>query len=97
MNISYLAIFYSSCVHTYTYMHIQYIYTGMQIYPKYIYKDLRFHPYSTMPLHVPLRPGAAAARLALPGCRHGGPGGSLTSSWPGGRGVCKPVTVTVEW
>ena len=19
------------------------------------------------------------------------------SSWPGGRGVCKPVTVTVEW
>ena len=31
-------------------MHIQYIYTGMpvQIYPKYIYKDLRFHPYSTI-------------------------------------------------
>jgi hypothetical protein len=28
-------------------MHIQYRATYLQIDPKYIYKDLRFHPYST--------------------------------------------------
>ncbi len=69
-------------------MHIQYIY--MLIYRKYIYKDLRFHPYST--IH------ATACSTETVGLKltvaHGG---SLTSSWPGGRGVCKPVTITVEW
>lgn len=69
----------------------------MQIYPKYIYKDLRFHPYST--IHATAR--STKTRSGRWHCQAAvtvsGPGGSLTSSWPGGRGVCKPVTVTVEW
>ncbi len=72
----------------------------MQIYPKYIYKDLRFHPYST--IHATAC-SAETVGLKLTVARglsgRGRHGGSLTSScqWPGGRGVCKPVTVTVEW
>lgn len=85
-------------------MHIQYIY--MQIYPKYIYKDLRFHPYST--IHATACSTETVGLIethsrAARGLTRSGTAvtvaaaGSLTSSWPGGRGVCKPVTVTVEW
>ena len=105
------------CIHTYTYTYehsilshilfkFVFIHTHtcryMQIYPKYIYKDLRFHPYSTIhAIACPTEtvglqgsnPQPAAARPdSERHCR-----GSLTSSWPGGRGLCKPVTVTVEW
>ena len=91
-------------VHTHTCTYSTYTLACRYIPNTYTRTCAFIHTVLSMPLHVPLRlldsnsqPPAARAALtaARPSPWHGGR--LVTSSWPCGRGVCKPVTVTVEW
>ena len=97
MNIPYLAIFYSSlCSYIHIHAHTVHIHWHADISQIHIQGlALSSIQYYATACSTKTRSGrwhCQAAVTVAPG-----PGGSLTSSWPGGRGVCKPVTVTVEW